>query len=192
MQTYVCIQWSFKGLGITERAQLAWQCNALWWELRLTGLPSLPTGQPFIKSMPPLNTTLPCGAGPGYSLLPLPVREGKHRQIDKLELLQLPSSHPQGWLLFWSDNSTVSNIKQDNTAFQTWNPAFKLRSLQPIIYFFLYGSVIWENHCYPLDWVLMGNMTKWLLESLHTSKNRILDGKLKKTFANIISAEKHT
>lgn len=136
-----CIPCPFKGFGITERPQLSWRCDALWWELRLTGLPSLPTVQPFIKSMPPLNTTLPCGAGPCYSLLPLLVWGGKHRQTDKLEPLQLPSSHPLACLLLWSDNSTVSNMKQNHSSFETRTPAFKLHSLQPIIFSFLYRTV---------------------------------------------------
>lgn len=102
----------FRGFWITERTQLAWQCDVLWWELRLTGLPSLPTAQPFIKSMPPLNTTLPCGAGPSYRLLPPPVWGGKHRQTDELETPQMPSS----CLLFWSGNSTVRETqKQSNS-----------------------------------------------------------------------------
>lgn len=112
MPTYVCILYPFCGLGIAEKAQLAWRCAVLRWKLRLTGLPSHPTVQPFIKSMSPLNTTLPCGAGPCYSLLPLLVWGGKHRQTDKLEPPQLPSSHPPACLLLWSDNSTVSNIKK--------------------------------------------------------------------------------
>lgn len=63
-QLLSCILCPFSGFGIMARPQLAWRRDARRRELRLTGLPSLPTVQPFIKSMPPLNTTLPRGAGP--------------------------------------------------------------------------------------------------------------------------------
>lgn len=127
MRTYVCILCPFWGFGIMERAQLAWRCDVLW-ELRLTGLPSLPTAQPFIKSMPPLNTTLPCGAGPCYSLLLLLVWGGKHRQTDKLE--------PPACLLLWSDNSTVSNKKKKAIVVETRTPAFKLHFFSQLYFLF--------------------------------------------------------
>lgn len=106
-QTDICLHTvSFDIFRITEWAQLARGCDVFWWELKLTALPWLPVVQPFIKSMPPLNTTLPRGAGPCYSLLPFPVWGRKHRQTDELE--------PPACLLLWSDNSTVSDKKKKN------------------------------------------------------------------------------
>lgn len=152
MRTYVCILCPFWGFGIMERAQLAWRCDVLW-ELRLTGLPSLPTAQPFIKSMPPLNTTLPCGAGPCYSLLLLLVWGGKHRQTDKLE--------PPACLLLWSDNSTVSNKKKKQLLLKQEPLHLNFTFLANYIFFSLLNhSSICENHCYWLDWLSMGDIAE--------------------------------
>lgn len=174
----------FGDFGITERAQLAWRCDALWRGLRLTGLPSLPTAQPFIKSMPPLNTTLPCGAGPCYSLLPLLVWGGKHRQTDKLE--------PPACLLLWSDNSTVSNKKKTTILLLKQEPLHLNFTFFSQLYFLFSTetqSYLWKSLL--LAWLVVdGWHSKTVLEALYTSKNRILtvSGPLKKTFAHIISA----
>lgn len=147
----------FSGFGITEGAQLAWRRDVLWWELRLTGLPSLPTAQPFIKSMPPLNTTLPCGAGPCNSLLPLLVWGGKHKETDKLE--------PPACLLLWSDNGTVSNIKKAILLLKQEPLHFKLHFLQPIILSFLHRNMApaVKNHCYWLGLAVNGWHSKKVL-----------------------------
>lgn len=135
MRTYVCILCPFLGFGITEGAQLAWRCDLLWWELRLTGLPSLPTVQPFIKSMPPLNTTLPCGAGPCYSLLPLLLWGGKHKETDKLE--------PAACLLLWSDNGTVSNIKKAILLLKQEPPHLNFTFFSQL--YFLFSTETWHH-----------------------------------------------
>lgn len=153
MQTYVCILCLFVRFGITDGAQLAWRFDVLWWELRLTGLPSLPTAQPFIKSMPPLNTTLPCGAGPCYSLPSLLVWGGKHRETDKLE--------PPSCLLLWSDNSTVSNMKKNKILKQ--EPLHLNFTFFGQLYFFLsrHIALTVKIIVFGLDWLSMGDTAKW-------------------------------